>query len=68
MTCASDAAEPAHLTAELPCQEQVHLHMRAHNSAPLTLCQERRLRLAETAGTDPWDAFEQIVGAENVGF
>ncbi|MDT8871563.1 hypothetical protein ACOZ4Y_02745 [Komagataeibacter rhaeticus] len=64
----SDAAEPTHLTAELLWLEQVKLHMRAHNSAPLTLCQERRLRLAEDAETDPWDAFDQIVGAENVGF
>lgn len=64
----SDAAEPAHLTAEIPWMEQVRLHMRVHNSAPLTLCQERRLRMAEAAGTDPWDAFEQIVGRHNVAF
>lgn len=64
----SDAAEPEHLTAELPWMEQIKLHMRAHNSAPLTLCQERRLRLAEADGTDPWDAFEQIVGTNHVQF
>ncbi|MCE2563345.1 hypothetical protein [Komagataeibacter sp. FNDCF1] len=68
MTPTSDAAEPDYLATRLTWMEQVELHMRAHNSAPLNSRQRRRLRLAEAAGTDPWDAFEQVIGANNVGF
>ncbi|WP_010518040.1 hypothetical protein [Komagataeibacter oboediens] len=68
MTQASDAAEPDYLATRLTWMEQVELHMRAHNSAPLTLCQKRRLHISRDNGLTPWEAFEQIVGADNVWF
>ncbi|AQU86186.1 hypothetical protein B0W47_00520 [Komagataeibacter nataicola] len=68
MTQASDAAEPEHLTQPLTWLEQVKLHMRAHNSAPLTSQQHERLQIARANGVEPWAAFDQIVGADNVQF
>lgn len=64
----SDAAEPERLTRTTSWMEQVELHMRAHNSAPLTICQKRRLRIARDNGVEPWDAFVQIVGDNHVQF
>lgn len=68
MNSTSDAAEPDYLATRLTWMEQVELHMRAHNSAPLTLCQKRRLELARDNGLTPWEAFDQIVGADHVQF
>lgn len=68
MTRASDAAESEHLTRTTSWMEQVELHMRAHKSAPLTDRQRERLEIARGNGVMPWDAFEQIVGADNVWF
>ncbi|WP_308718959.1 hypothetical protein [Komagataeibacter xylinus] len=68
MSQISDAAEPEHLTRTTSWLEQVKLHMRAHNSAPLTAQQHERLQIARANGVEPWAAFDQIVGADNVWF
>ncbi|WEQ51173.1 hypothetical protein LV478_11595 [Komagataeibacter oboediens] len=68
MNPTSDAAEPDYLATRLTWMEQVELHMRAHNSAPLNSRQRRRLRIARDNGVEPWDAFEQIVRPGYVQF
>lgn len=67
MTCASDAAEPAHLTAEIPWMEQVRLHMKAHGITALNSGDKFRLHVCQESEMSPWDAFVLVVG-DNVQF
>ncbi|WP_102323901.1 hypothetical protein [Komagataeibacter saccharivorans] len=68
MTSTSDAAEPDYLATRLTWMQQVGLHMRAHNSAPLNARQMQRLTFARNNGLTPWEAFTQIVGTDHVQF